>query len=53
MVEVVVNLKYMVQTLDKTDNDWPAVRRNVMSSRLVWGRLETLLRREGSESKVS
>ena len=39
--------------LDQTDDDWPAVRRNIMLAMSVWGRLGTLLRREWEETRVS
>ena len=35
------------------DDDWPDVRQNIMRARSVWGRLGTLLRREGADTKVS
>ena len=35
------------------DDDWPAVRRNIMRVRLVWGGLGTLLQQEGEEPRVS
>ena len=35
------------------DDDFPAVRQNIMRARSVWGRLGTLLRREGADPKVS
>ena len=42
-VEGVTTFKYLGQTLDQTDDDWTEVKRNIMSARLVWGRLGTLL----------
>ena len=45
--------KYMGRTLDQTDDDWPEVRQKIMPARLVWGRLETLLKWEGVVPKVS
>ena len=42
LVEVVANFKYLGRSLDQMNNDWPAVRRNIMCARLVWGRLGTL-----------
>ena len=45
MVEGVENFKYLGQNLDQTDDDWPSVRQHIMSARLVWGRLGTLMRR--------
>ena len=52
MVEGVENFKYLGQNLDQTDDDWPSVRKNIMRARLVWGRLGTLMRREGAEPRV-
>ena len=52
-VENVPTFQYTGQPLYQTDDDWPAVGRNIMRARLVWGRLGTLLRREGSDPKVS
>ena len=52
MVEGVENFKYLGQNLDQTDDDWPSVRKNIMRARLVWGRLGTLMRREGEEPRV-
>ena len=45
--------RYLVKPLDQIDDDWPAVRRNIMRARSVWGRLGTFIRREGAEPKVS
>ena len=38
---------YLVIPLDQMDDDFPDVRRNIMHSGSVWGRLGTLLQREG------
>ena len=46
MVEGVEMFSYPGITLEKTDDDWPSVRRNIMHTRLVLGRLGTLLRRK-------
>ena len=43
---------YMGISLDQTDDDWPSVWRNIMHSRLVCGRLGTLLRWEGEDTKT-
>ena len=43
----------MVRPLDQIDDDFPAVRRNIMRARLDCGRLGTLLRWEGADPKVS
>ena len=52
MVEGVENFKYLGQILDQTDDDWPAIRQNIMRARLVCGRLGKLMRREGAETRV-
>ena len=49
MVEGEKNFKHMGRTVDQTDDDLPVVRQNIMHTRLVWGRLGTLLQREGVE----
>ena len=53
MVEGVANFKYLGQTLDQTEDYWLAVRQNIMRARLVWGRLGTLLQREGADPRLS
>ena len=52
-VDNVTTLQYMGRPLDQMDDNFPAVRRNIMRTRSVLGRLGTLLRREGSESRVA
>ena len=47
-VENVTMLWYLGIYLDQTDDDWPAVQRNIMHARSVRGILGTLLRREGT-----
>ena len=51
-VENVLTFRYLGRPLDQTDDGWPTVRRNIMLARLVWGRLGTLLWREGADPKV-
>ena len=53
IVENVPTFQYLGQPLDQKDDDWPDVRQNIMCARSVWGRLGTLLRREGVDTKVS
>ena len=36
-VDNVPTFRYLGQPLDQTDDDWPAVRQNIMCTRLVWG----------------
>ena len=45
LVDVVANFKYLGRTLDQTDGNWPAVRRNYKQAQRVWGRLRKILRR--------
>ena len=52
-VENVTMFRYLGTPLDQTDDDWRAVRRNIMRTRLVWGRLGTLIRPEGAEPRVA
>ena len=51
-MENVPTFRYMGRPLDQTDDYWPAVRRNIIRASLVWGRLGTLLLREGADPKV-
>ena len=39
--------------LTATDDDWPAVARNLHRARATWGRLARILGREGADPKVS
>ena len=45
--------QYLGRPLGKTDDDLPAVRRNIMRARLVWGRLGILLRQEGEDPRCA
>ena len=47
-VENVLTFQYLGKPLDQTDDDWPDVRQKIMRARSFWGRLGTLLRREGA-----
>ena len=38
-VENVTTFQYLGRPLDQTDDDWPAVQRNITRARSVWGRL--------------
>ena len=42
-VENVPNFRYLGRPLDQTDDDWTAVRRNIMRARSDWGRPLTLI----------
>ena len=37
MVENMPTFRYLGRPLDQTDDDWPAVRWNIMHARSVWG----------------
>ena len=52
-VDNVPTFRYLGRPLDQTDDDWSAVRKNIMRARSVWGRLGTLIRWEGADPKVS
>ena len=52
-MENVPTFIYLGRPIDQTDDGFPDVRRNIMHARLVWGRLGTLIRREGEYPKVS
>ena len=45
--------RYLGRILTSTDNDWPAVARNLQKARATWGRLVRILGREGADPKVS
>ena len=47
-IEGVINFKYLGQMLDRSDDDWMAVLRNVGKARRVWIRMGKMLRREGA-----
>ena len=41
---------YMGQMLLSSEDDWPAVERNLWRARVKWGRLAKILGREGADS---
>ena len=49
----VKEFRYLGRVLTATDDDWPAVARNLHRARATWGRLERILGREGANPKVS
>ena len=51
-VEILPTFRYMGQPLDQLDDAYQAVRQYIMHARLVWGRVGTLLWREGVDPKV-
>ena len=52
-IEGFMQLKYLSRMLQETDSDWTVVHRNINKARYIWKRLGKLLRREGSDSRVS
>ena len=52
-IEGVDNFKYLLQMLDRSEDEWPAVRRNVGKARRLWSRLGKLIKREGKDPRVS
>ena len=47
-IEGVEVFKYLGRILDRSDENYPAVLRNIIKSRQAWGRLGKLLQREGA-----
>ena len=45
--------KNIGRILNRSDDKWPAVRRNVGKAHRVWSRLGKLLRREGADPQIS
>ena len=45
--------RYLERVMTNTDEDWPAVAGNIRKARVTWGRLASILGREGAEPKVS
>ena len=52
-MRAVTEFCYLGRILTSTDDDWPAVARNIRKARVTWGRLARILGREGAEPKVS
>ena len=52
-MDSVREFRYLGRTLTSTDDDWPAVARNIQRARATWGRLARILGREGADPKVS
>ena len=43
----VKDLRYLGRILTSTDDDWPAVARNLQKARATWGRMARILGQEG------
>ena len=52
-LEIVTSFRYLGRVILEADDDWPAVVRNLENVRAVWRRMTRILRREGSEPRVS
>ena len=52
-MQSVTEFCYLGRILTSTDDDWPAVARNLQKARVTWGRLARILGREGADPKVS
>ena len=52
-MQSVTEFRYLGRILTSTDDDWPAVARNLQKARVTWGRLARILVREGADPKVS
>ena len=51
-VENVMTFRYLGRPLDQTNDYWTDVQQNIIHAKLFWGRLGTLLQREGVYPKV-
>ena len=52
-LEMVNSFKYLGQVISETDNECPAVVRNLSQARAVWSRISRILIREGERPQVS
>ena len=52
-MQSVTEFCYLGRILTSTDDDWPAVARNLRKARVTWVRLARILGREGADPKVS
>ena len=50
---MVTSLKYLGRVISATDNDWPAVVRNLAQAKKIWSRMSRILSREGAAPWVS
>ena len=51
-MEAVSEFRYLGRLITATDDDWPAVEKNIRKARVSWGRLARVLGREGADPKV-
>ena len=52
-MRAVTEFKYLWRVLTNTDDGWPAVAGNIRKARASWGRLASILGREGADLKVT
>ena len=52
-MQSVKEFRYLGRILTSTDDDWPAVARNLQKARATWGRLARILGQEGADPKMS
>ena len=52
-LKLVKEFRYLRRILTRTDDDWPAVARNLQKARATWEQLARILGREGADPKVS
>jgi hypothetical protein len=45
--------KYLGRMLSATSNDTPAIQHNIMKAKKTWGRIRTLLKREGADKRTA
>ena len=51
-IKNVEEFKYLGRIIDKDDDDWPAVKRNITRARAVWGRLARILSSENATATI-
>ena len=51
-IKNVSEFKYLGRVVNKNDDDWPAVNRNLQKARVAWGRLCRILPKEGANPKA-
>lgn len=51
-IEIVTEFKYLGRVVEKQDDDWPAVNRNIRRAQFAWGKLRRILSREGAKPKT-
>ena len=52
-IEAVPSFKYLGRIMTAGNDDWPEVARNLVKAQKSWGRLTTILNREGADKRIS